>query len=111
MTDLTGFTPKVIGQVSVDSGLIYIGDPCYVLHKNEPPKSIGKDWDDFCNTITHKNYHEFNHDLGHSGLGVVSSTFHGDGLYNVIGFFHNDNKRASFVAIDFAGVFKGIEKI
>jgi len=75
-----------VGEIGVDAGLCWIGDPCYVLH-TEPPKSIGRDWAAFCN-ILHKaaqgpTAKQFNYDLGHPGLGVVVSTGYGDGVYPV----------------------------
>ncbi len=50
---------KLIGHFSVDAGLCWIGDPCYILHKDknaekkhdQPPKDIGKDWGDFCDKL------------------------------------------------------------
>lgn len=77
---------KIIGTVGVDAGLIWIGDPCYIMHQNPPPKSIGTSWSEFCDTIpqtpnpTMKSY---NFDLGHEGLGVCVSSGLGDGSYPV----------------------------
>lgn len=44
-----------IGSIGVDAGLCWIGDPCYVLHKDADRRyrSIGKDWGDFCNQLPH----------------------------------------------------------
>ena len=72
---------KLIGHVSVDSGTIWVGDPCYILY-GEKPKSIGKNWFELCD-ITNKLPISFNHDLGHEGLGVMSRTMCGDGFYPV----------------------------
>ena len=41
-------TVKKIGKIGVDAGLCWVGDPCYILHPETPPKTIGKDWDEFC---------------------------------------------------------------
>lgn len=45
--------PKLVGHVDVDAGCIWVGDPCYVLHKEEDqkPKDIGKDWSEFCDLM------------------------------------------------------------
>ena len=100
-------TKKLIGQVGVDAGLIWIGDPCYVLHTENPPKSIGKDWGDFCDKL-HKNADEhstsFNFDMGHEGLGVCVSSGYGDGLYPVYAQISDEGKfgkRVKSVTIKF----------
>ena len=74
---------ETIGEIGVDAGLCWLGDPCYILHKKNPPKSIGKSWSGCSNEITEKDHHQFNYDLGHAGLGVVVSTGYGDGTYPV----------------------------
>ncbi len=79
-------TTKLIGKVGVDSGTIWIGDPCYIL-SGERPKALGKDWSE----LGHKTFKDgkcqlpisFNFDMGHEGLGVMSSTKYGDGVYPV----------------------------
>ena len=73
-----------IGEIGVDAGLCWIGDPCYVLH--EKPNAIGKDWDDFCRMLEDQTT-QFNYDLGHPGLGVCVQTGHGDGTYDVDAIF------------------------
>lgn len=78
---------KQIGEIGVDAGLCWIGDPCYILHKDQPPKAIGKDWSEFCDILNADDQYptckQFNYDLGHPGLGVVVSTGFGDGVYPV----------------------------
>ena len=102
---LNNLTPKIIGRVGVDAGLIWIGDPCYILHKEELPSTLGKDWSGFCDKMSDKIHKSFNYELGHEGLGVCTSTRHGDGSYDVIGFFDGDNKTPSCVLVDFDNVF------
>ena len=79
-------TTKLIGKVGVDSGTIWIGDPCYIL-QDERPKTLGKDWSELVDkTFKGGKCHlpmSFNYDMGHEGLGVMSSTKHGDGVYPV----------------------------
>ena len=95
---------KQIGEIGVDAGLCWIGDPCYILHANPKPKAIGKDWDAFCNILHEDDQYptckQFTYDLGHAGLGVVVSTGYGDGVYPVYAEF-NDDGRVAKVWVDF----------
>ena len=86
---------KKIGVISVDSGLCWIGDPCYILHKENPPKDIGENWNGFCNKLTNKDIRQFYHNAGHVGLGICTST-NGDGCYPV---FANINKKGEITSI------------
>ena len=38
---------RLVGEIGVDAGLCWIGDPCYVLHANPPPSTVGRTWDEF----------------------------------------------------------------
>jgi hypothetical protein len=93
-----------IGEIGVDAGLCWIGDPCYVLHANPPPKAIGKDWDEFCDLLdaggSYPTRMQFNYDLGHPGLGIVVSTGYGDGVYPVYAEFNEDG-RICAVTVEF----------
>lgn len=73
------------GTIGVDAGLCWVGDPCYILHADEKPKAIGRDWSDFCNRLSgdQPTVQQFHYDLGHAGLGVCVSTGYGDGGYPV----------------------------
>ena len=42
---------KQIGEIGVDAGLCWIGDPCYILHADPAPRAIGKDWEEFCDLL------------------------------------------------------------
>jgi len=66
------------GIVSVDSGMLWLGDPSYVLHRS-PPKEVGKDWDDFCkiNEKSRCNPKQFRKGLG------VNLLLGADGVYPV----------------------------
>jgi len=44
-------TKKKIGEIGVDAGLCWIGDPCYIFHQNKLPSTLGKDWPEFCNLV------------------------------------------------------------
>jgi hypothetical protein len=99
---------KKIGSITVDAGICWIGDPCYILHKDNPPKSIGKDWDDFVDILYDGRFDgvdgskEFFHDGCDSGpgLGVVVQTGYGDGVYPVYAEL-NDKGRVKRVYVDF----------
>ena len=82
-----------VGEIGVDAGLCWIGDPCYVFHKNGEyegdtvPKALGKSWKEFCDALFatgEHNAYQFSYDMGHDGLGVAVSTGYGDGCYPVI---------------------------
>lgn len=97
---------KKIGVIGVDAGLCWIGDPCYIIHSEQPNKELGKDWGEFCNNLWKKESEsggqgvQYNYDLGHPGLGVVVSTGYGDGTYPVYAEF-NDEGRCVKVWVDF----------
>ena len=85
---------RQIGLVGVDSGLIWVGDPCYIIGKDEKTayKETGTSWSDFCDglrkkqgidTSNYKPYAQFNYDMGHAGLGVCTESGIGDGTYPV----------------------------
>jgi len=75
---------KLIGYISVDAGVCWVGDPCYIIHPtgNTLPRSIGKDWDEFCDKLN-KEINIFHHDGGHEGLGICVESGFGDGMYPV----------------------------
>lgn len=93
---------KKVGTIGVDAGLVWIGDPCYILHKedNDQPESIGKDWSEFCDKIGGNESVSFPFNLGHEGLGVCVHTLHGDGSYDVMAEV-DGNGRISKISIDF----------
>ena len=112
---------KLVGHFGVDAGLCWIGDPCYILHKDKPvypgaepeglPESLGKDWGDFCDILNQGDdetsgptLRSFNYAKGHEGLGVCVSTGFGDGVYPVYAHISEEGdwgKRVSAIFIDF----------
>ena len=95
---------RQIGEIGVDAGLCWIGDPCYILHADPAPKAIGRDWGAFCDLLHDDDQYptckQLNYDLGHPGLGVVVSTGYGDGVYPVFAEF-NDEGRVARVCVEF----------
>jgi hypothetical protein len=86
----------LIGRVGVDSGLMYIGDPCYVIDK-----PLGQmDWGEFLNMM----YGGRDPDVGltwiiENGTAIVSSTGYGDGEYPVYAEYKDG--RVARIIIDF----------
>jgi hypothetical protein len=94
---------ELVGHFSVDAGLVWIGDPCYILHTDEGglPKTLGKDWSEFCDKLGNdyptKRVFGFTEDG--DGLGICLSTGYGDGTYPVYARIKED--RLVQVYIDF----------
>jgi hypothetical protein len=95
-------TVKLIGEIGVDAGLCWIGDPSYILHTGEPPQAIGKDWGEFCDRLrgAYPTCKQLHYDLGHPGLGVVVSTGYGDGVYPVYAEI-NEEGRIARIMVEF----------
>lgn len=77
-----------VGVVSVDSGRIWIGDPCYVLDPDPThrPRAIGADdagFEAFMESLGNNEAKAFNHDVGREGLGVCIPSSLGDGVFPV----------------------------
>jgi hypothetical protein len=76
---------KHIGDIGVDAGLCWIGDPSYILH-GKKAKAVGKNWHDFCALLHRREYTgaaPLPYDDGRPGLGVVVTPGPGDGHYPV----------------------------
>ena len=96
-----------VGSVGVDAGLIWIGDPCYVLHKENLPKELGTSWGDFCTILQEKEKTDTdqvakNNAYAFSNLGIAISSGYGDGIYDVFIKLNNGNRvaEAKIVFID-----------
>ena len=76
-----------VGNISVDAGLVMVGDPCYHAD-GKRPEAFCEDWMKFCDKIFATDFDvnghlQLNHDMGHEGLGVLVSSGYGDGVYPV----------------------------
>lgn len=98
---------ELVGHFGVDAGICWIGDPCYIIHTDDQPKAIGKNWREFCDILgeSYPIKKSFRYDMGHEGLGVCVSTGWGDGTYPVYALI-NEHNRISQVLIDFEGIFE-----
>lgn len=92
-----------VGCVGVDAGLMWVGDPCYILHRTGERryKNLGENWSDFCNKLGEKypTIQQFNYDHGNPGLGMAISTGYGDGTYEV--YVKRHGKRIAEVKVVF----------
>lgn len=75
------------GEVGVDAGLIWIGDPCYCITP-DTDEQPAETWADFVNLLEAKchdvkGYSSWQYKAGHEGLGVCLSSGYGDGVYPV----------------------------
>jgi len=82
-----------VGEIGIDSGLCWIGDPCYVIHGGSRKfKELGVSWKEFVANQFEKEkdndksvngvaQYKYNHDA--PGLGICAPTGGGDGTYNV----------------------------
>ena len=88
-----------IGSIGVDSGMCWIGDPCYVIGKDS---SHGvEEWHDFCDKMKYEGLHE--EPLG-SGIGLAVTAGFGDGVYPVFAEISDEGawgKRIKSITIDF----------
>lgn len=71
-----------VGEINVDAGLCWIGDPCYCVTpdaKSHPAKT----WDEFCDRLEDSGVTQWDFYPGSTGLGVSVESGYGDGLYPV----------------------------
>ena len=97
---------KLVGNIGIDAGLCWIGDPCYVLPDGASERENVSNWDEFCGNLGEDNptMMSFDFSLGHEGLGVCVSTGYGDGVYPVYATISDDpewGKRIKKITIVF----------
>ncbi|MEU9605425.1 hypothetical protein [Streptomyces sp. NPDC048057] len=86
-----------LGMVDVDSGTVFVGDPCYTI-TGDAPRHI-KTWPEWCSQLrwNGKNY-DVVEPVG-SGVGLSIPTMYGDGSYPV--YAEIVRGRVARVTIDF----------
>ena len=82
-------------EIYVDAGMIWIGDPCYVL--GDDASSRVRDWSDFCQNLDRSG--DISAPLG-LGIGLAIPSGYGDGCYPVT-VERNDEGRVASVTITF----------
>ena len=95
---------QLVGNIGVDAGMIWLGDPCYLSDGKGPLQ----DWDAFCDKLQKMGRENGSprrvYDFGITGV-AVSSGF-GDGSYNVYVKYSNEGswgKRVAEVKVVFIG--------
>lgn len=80
-----------IGEIGVDAGLCWVGDPCYIHHNGgeNKPAEFGKDWEEFCEILGKLTNDHKNNSCQFGNLGVCVSTGYGDGCYPVYAKFQD----------------------
>lgn len=71
-----------VGEIGVDAGLCWIGDPCYCVTP-DADEHPAKTWYEFCDKLDDNGVTQWNYKAGHPGLGVSVQTGYGDGVYPV----------------------------
>ncbi len=85
---------KKAGEVGVDAGLIWVGDPCYVLGDDSTHRVT--DWLKFCDILDHNK--NVNEPLGER-VGLAISSGYGDGRYPV--YIKEEDGRVKAIRIEF----------
>lgn len=83
------------GYFGVDAGLVWIGDPCYVLPEDTSP--LGRDWGAFCDNLQDASGKCL--DIVEFPEGFAISTGYGDGQYPV--YVRKEDDRPMQIYIDF----------
>lgn len=96
---------KQIGTVFVDAGLIWIGDPCYIMGDDATNRVT--DWGVFCKELEDSGQYKqrFSEPLGY-GVGLAVESGLGDGEYPVFVEFEDMDdwgSRVKSVTIEFLG--------
>ena len=89
-----------IGSISVDSGTIFVGDPCYTATDDASHRI--KTWEDWCDKHPWNNEHYNVIEPAGKGSGLSIPTLYGDGEYPVYAEL-TDAGRIRSITIDFDG--------
>lgn len=87
---------KLIGHISVDSGLVWVGDPCYAM-REVGKKNSGMVYEEVIHKLRNYFINEFP-----DGTGICISTPNGDGTYPVYAII-SDKEIPKQIIIDFEG--------
>lgn len=73
---------EVVGQITVATGIVQVGDPCYQYDG-------GKEWEDFCDELDGQDIVNIPHsreggNYNNFGKAVVVTSGFGDGVYDVM---------------------------
>jgi hypothetical protein len=85
-----------IGSISVDSGTIFVGDPCYTIP--DGASHHVKTWEDWCAVALEGDQYGVTTPAG-EGIGLSIPTLYGDGEYPV--YAEIKDGRIASVTIDF----------
>lgn len=80
-----------IGSVYVDAGLIWVGDPCYVM--GDDASNRVKDWHEFCDALYKNGQYDnrYSAPLG-NGTGFAVESGYGDGAYPVFVDYNSEGR-------------------
>lgn len=90
-----------LGEVCVDSGAIWVGDPCYVIGGDA--SHAFDSWDEYVNTLINRGHFAKKQSVSEpagEGIGMHVQTLYGDGSYPVYAEL-DGNGRVARIAIDF----------
>jgi hypothetical protein len=91
---------KHLGQIGIDAGLCWIGDPCYVLPDGSD-HNPGANWKMFCDELNKNDKLGEPTTRNFDGIGVCVGTGYGDGEYPVTAEIKGG--RVMSVTVDFSG--------
>lgn len=106
---------RKIGTVDVDSGILMLGDPCYIKDGFESKFKPGEGWVrdsdaqgfgpnyDGAGNAALRDHYQMNHENGHAGFAVAFNTAYGDGTYPVYAEIRDG--RVQSVTVDCSGIF------
>lgn len=82
-----------VGEIYVDTGECWIGDPCHLFDDEEGKADtarLGENWQAFCRTM--EQAADTHGVISFDGMGIVIPTGMGDGIYPVFATFNKDGR-------------------
>jgi hypothetical protein len=92
---------KLIGYCGVDSGMLMIIDPCYVVGKDSTMNEYCDSWKKACEEIFCVEGHKKDDPYDVYKLGIAVDTTYGDGTYPVYLETTKNGKRRVIVELDY----------